>query len=112
VRIRAGARVLRERYEDANQAMAAVERHARELERTAGARAAGGRLLRRFEPVAQVVGRVEVSGPDGVQGGVDVRGDGSTEAFTGRLRRTLVEQRGEESPYAALRRALTPAEAR
>jgi hypothetical protein len=106
VRVRAGAQVARERYDDANQALAAVERHGRELERTANGRGVGGRLLRRFEPVQQVVGRVELSSPDGRHGGIDVRGDGSTEAFTGRLRRTLVHQRDGESPYAALRREL------
>lgn len=105
VRIRLGGQVARERYDDANQALAAVERHGRELERTAASRAVGGKLLRRFEPVQQVIGRIEVSGPD-VQGGIDIRGDGSCEAFTGRLRRTLIAQREGESSYAALRRAL------
>lgn len=106
--VRAGSKVDRERYDDASQALAAVERHARELERTATSRAVGGTLLRRLEPVQQVVGRVEVTGPGSFQGGVDVRGDSSTEAFTGKLRRTVVEQRRDESPYAALRRVLTP----
>jgi hypothetical protein len=106
VRVRTGAEVARERYDDASQALAAVERHARELERTAGTHAVGGRMMRRYEPVQQVVGRVELSGPDGRHGGIDVRGDGSAEAFTGRLRRMLVHQRDGESPYAALRRAL------
>src|SRR5690349_11485526 len=93
VTARKGPKVERERYDDANQALAAVERHARELERTAMARATGGRLIRRFEPVQQVVGRVEIKGPDGLAGGIDVRGDSSTEAYTGgRMRRTLVEQ--------------------
>jgi hypothetical protein len=104
--VRAGSRVARERYDDRNQALAAVERHGRELERTANARAVGGQLLRRFEPVQQVVGRVELSSPDGRHGGVDVRGDGSAEAFTGRLRRTVLQQRDGESPYTALRREL------
>jgi hypothetical protein len=108
VTVRAGPKVERERYDDANQALAAVERHGLELERTASARAVGGRLLRRFDPVQQVVGRVEISGPGGVQGGIDVRGDGAAEAFTGKLRRDLVEERDGESAYAALRRALTP----
>lgn len=102
---RKGPKVERERYDDPGQALAAVERHVADIERTAHARATGGRLIRRFEPVQQVVGRVEVRG-DGFRGGIDVRGDGSSEAYTGRLRRELVEQRDGESPAAALRRAL------
>jgi hypothetical protein len=108
VKVRTSGKVARERYDDANQALAAVERHARELERPSGARPVGGPLMRRFEPVQQVVGRVELKGPNGVRGGVDVRGDGSSEAFTGRTGRELVEQRDGESAPAALRRVLAP----
>lgn len=107
VTARKGPKVERERYEDAGQALAAVERHVGEMERTAHARATGGRLIRRFEPVQQVVGRIEIRGP-GVHGGIDVRGDSSTEAYTGRFRRTLVVQRDGESASAALRRVLAP----
>lgn len=108
VTVRAGARVTDERYDDAGQALAAVERNGRELERSAGARAVGGRLMRRLEPVQQVVARIELRGPGGTRGGIDVRGDGSAEAFTGRLRRRLIEQRKGETAYAALRRVLAP----
>lgn len=105
VTARKGPKVEREHFDDVGQALAAVDRHAQELERTAHSRATGGRIIRRFEPVQQVVGRVEVRGPNGLRGGIDVRGDGSSEAYTGRLRRELVEQRDDESPTAALRRA-------
>ena len=108
VTARKGPKVEREQYDDLRQAIAAVERHAVELEQTAHARATGGRIIRRFEPVAQVVGRVEIKGPDGLRGGIDVRGDSSSEAYTGRLRRELVKQRDGESPAAALRRVLAP----
>jgi hypothetical protein len=108
VTARKGPKVERERFDDFGQALAAVDRHAQELERTAHSRATGGRIIRRFEPVQQVVGRVEVRGPDRLRGGIDVRGDASAEAYTGRLRRELVEQGDGESPAAALRRVLAP----
>ena len=58
--------------------------------------------------------RLEIAGPHGrgrgrgvVRGGVDLRGDGSAEAFTGRLRRAVVERRDGESASQALARALS-----
>lgn len=96
----------RERYSELDAALRAIEQHGRELERTATARTRGGTFIRRIEPVHQVVARVELAGPGRLRAGLDVRGDGSSEAFTGRVRRRLVEQRGRESAYDALRRAL------
>ena len=106
VLVRRGARVERERFQDLDAALDAVEERGRALEGDADAGAIDLKLVRRFEAVQQVVGRIEIAGPGRLRAGIDVRGDGSAEGFTGRLRRTLIEQRGDESPYDALRRAL------
>lgn len=103
--LRAGARVHTERHGDLALALAALRDHADELSATADNRVRGGRLMRRFEPAQQVIGRVEIKG-GGMGCGVDVRGDGSVEAFTGRLGRTLVHQHPDESPFQALAREL------
>jgi hypothetical protein len=55
--------------------------------------------------VQQVAARGQVDGPR-VHGGVDIRGDGSAEAWTGRWGRRLVEQKRKETAYRALRREL------
>jgi hypothetical protein len=107
VTVRSGARVEKLRFDDLSEALAAVEERGRALEDGAGAQAVGGRLVRRIEPVQQVVARLELSGPGRLRAGIDVRGDGSSEGFTGRIRRRLIEQRRGESPYDALRRELT-----
>jgi hypothetical protein len=104
--VRSGARVGRQRFGALDEALDALERSGRELERGANAQVAGGRLMRRVEPVQQVVARLELSGPGRLRAGIDVRGDGSSEGFTGRVRRTLVAQRDGESAYDALRRAI------
>jgi hypothetical protein len=106
ITVREGAKVRREAAPDLPEALELLERRARDLAGGAPARAVGGTLLRRFEPVQQVVGRVELRGPSRLRAGVDVRGDGSAEAYTGRVRRTLVPQIRGETPYDALRRVL------
>ena len=104
--VRSDARVRKQRHQELATALDELERIARELADGADARPAGGTLIRRIEPVQQVVARVELSGPGRLRAGVDVRGDGSSEAFTGRVRRRLIAQRGRESAFDALRRAL------
>jgi hypothetical protein len=98
--VRAGPRVERTDYEGLDQLLDALEARGREL-----ARSAPDEVLD-----AQVVARLELSGPErllpSVRAGVDVRGDGSTEAFRGRIRRVMLDQRPGEDAFAALRRTL------
>ena len=106
--IRNGSSVERERLGDDDAAFESLEAALRPL--AASTRRSTERVFKReFEPVQQVVARGGVSGPRGVRGGIDVRGDGSTEAWTGRSwRRELVQQEPGEDAFAALRRVLQP----
>jgi hypothetical protein len=107
--VRIGPKVEHARFEGLAEALDALEARGRELARSATT-APVDTKLKRFEPVQQVAARLELSGPErllpSVRAGVDVRGDGSTEAFRGRIRRVMLEQRPGEDAFAALRRAL------
>jgi hypothetical protein len=102
--VRNGPRVEKHRAAGLDEALDLVEREGRVL--AAGPRRRTVELrVRSISPQQQVAGRVELSGP-GVRAGVDVRGDGEAEAWTGRVRRQVIEQVDRESPYDALRRVL------
>jgi hypothetical protein len=109
--VRAGSHVERSRFAELGDALDAVETRGRELSETAPrGRQAVDAKVRRFEPIQQVAARIELAGPERllpkVHAGVDVRGDGSIEAYLGRVRREIVKQRKGETAYRALRRAL------
>jgi hypothetical protein len=104
---RVGPRVERERFGDLDAALDALEARGRELEAGTDPAPVKSLLGRDYQPVQVVRARLELRGPR-LRAGVDVRGDGSSEAFTGRVRRSLVEQRGRESAYEALRREIGP----
>jgi len=109
--VRHGSRVEHDRFDDLDAALSELERRLDGVTGEARQRPVSF-LGRRYDPVAQVAARAEVAGPHrllpSVHGGVDMRGDGSTEAYTGRWRRRLVEVRPGETAYQALRRALHP----
>jgi hypothetical protein len=107
VTIRAQGRTHKHRFMGLEHALGSLESEARELAAAADERPVGGTLLRRLDPVQIVAARLELAGPDGLRAGVDVRGDGSTEAFSGRVQRRVIEQRRGETAYDALRRALS-----
>jgi hypothetical protein len=103
--IRTGPKVERERFDELGAALDALEARLTPLEGRS-IRDTVDLRYREFAPVAQVAVRGEVAGPSRLRGGVDLRGDGSAEAYTGRMRRRLVKQRRGETAFAALRRAL------
>jgi hypothetical protein len=61
-------------------------------------------LGREYEPIQQVAVRGELRGPGGLRAGIDVRGDGSAEAFSGRVVRRLIRSHDREDAWATLRR--------
>src|SRR4051794_2363948 len=103
---RVSGKVTHERFGDLAAALDALERSGHALQGRADADSVGGSLMRRFEPEDLVAARLELRGP-GVRAGVDVRGDGSAVAFTGRVRRSEIARRDGETAYDALRRALS-----
>jgi hypothetical protein len=103
--LRLGPKVEHERFASLTETLDALEERLARLDRSVEREPVDLRY-RRIEPVEQVAARGEIAGPRGLRGGVDVRGDGSSEAFTGRIRRRLVAQRPDESSYQALRRVL------
>lgn len=103
---RVRGKVSQERFDQMEQALAALERRGHALQGRADADSVGGSLMRRYQPEDQVTARLELAGPNRLRAGVDVRGDGTAVPFTGRLLRKPIERRDGESAYEALRRAL------
>ena len=103
LKVQAGPKVDVRGFGSLEEALCELERRALSLADGAEAPAVDLRV-RRFEPVQQVVARLELRGPGRLRAGVDVRGDGSSEAWIGRVKRRLVEQRRGEDAVEALRR--------
>ena len=100
--IRRGPKVVKSSHPELHGALRALEEALRVVPESGPTRV----FRREIAPVAQVVARGELRGPRRVRGGVDVRGDGSAEAWTGRLSKQLIEVAPGETPYAALGRVL------
>lgn len=110
--VRAGPKVKRSTFPDMGDALDELEARARELIRAAPDEVVDAKF-KRFDPAERVVARLELAGPERfvprVRAGVDVRGDGSVEAYRGRVKREVIPERGSESPFTALRRTLAEA---
>ena len=109
VTVRRGGRVERDRRSELSAALELVEARAGELASTAPRRPVDARI-RRFDPAEQVFARIELAGPERLlprlRAGIDIRGDGSSQPYVGRLRRRVLKRRGSESAVATLRRTL------
>jgi hypothetical protein len=105
VTFRSGPRVEKLPAGTLDEALALLEERCRAAAGGPG-RGAVDLRVRRFEPIQQVAARAELRGGR-ARAGVDVRGDGSAEAWIGRLRRSPVAQQAGEDAYAALRRVLS-----
>jgi hypothetical protein len=113
--VRSGPRVKRLAFSALPEALAELDRRARELADGAPGRVVDTKI-KSFAPADQVLARLELAGPERLaasfRAGVDVRGDGSVEAYRGRVRRRpIVPERGE-TPFAALSRELSQCGAR
>jgi hypothetical protein len=108
VTVRTGPKVVKLDAGTLAEALELLETEARAAANTTR-RGAIDLRVRRFEPAEQVATRVELRGP-GTRAGVDVRGDGSVQAWTGRVGRRPVEPDGDETPYEALRRQIANVE--
>jgi hypothetical protein len=109
LKVRIGPRVERSTFDALEPALDALAARIDELSETE--RRDDVQFFRRtIDASRQVAVRAEIAGPGrfapAVRGGVDLRGDGSTEAFTGQARRQLVETEAGETGVEALRRAL------
>lgn len=99
--VRRRGAVERSRHDRLADALGAARRAVGSAERAEPVSALG----REYAPVSQVVLRAELRGP-GLAAGIDVRGDGSVEAYVGRWRRRVVEAAPGEDAVQALGRAL------
>ena len=102
--VRTGPRVQKQRADSLQEALELLETETRVAANTVRRPEIDVRF-RRFAPGDQVGTRVELRGR-GPRAGFDVRGDGSVQAWTGRMRRRLIEPEGDETVYEALKRAL------
>jgi hypothetical protein len=109
VTIRVGPKVSRHRVPSLDDAIDVLELELRALGNSAR-RAPARAFKREIAPVAQVSARGELSGPGrlrpGVRAGVDVRGDGSFEAYRGKVSREVIAPEHRETAFDALRRVL------
>lgn len=107
VTVRHGSRVGRERFATLDEAIDDARRRVEEVQRED--RLPPVSMLRDFSPSQQVQARIEISGPGlirSAEGGIDVMGDGRAIAYTGVIRKQVVEADTLDEAFGRLRRVL------
>jgi hypothetical protein len=107
--VREGPRFSRLRTDSIEELFEAVAENAQTLSERADAPSIDA-VFKTFEPIERVVARIEISGQrrglvSRDRAGIDVRGDGSMEAFVGRTSREVIDPLPGETVVEALRRA-------
>jgi hypothetical protein len=109
--VRAGPRVDHLRFDALDSALHELKTRVAALAQDA-TREPPKTELKRYTPAEQVVARAELSGPErrlaSRHAGIDVRGDGSSEPYVGRVRRKPLETAAGEDAFSAIRKALKP----
>jgi hypothetical protein len=103
--VRSGSQVERERFASLEEAAGALRARMDDL-RPGARRDTARAFVREIAPEDQVPARLELRGPGRRGGGVDLRGDGTAAAWTGRISKRVVEPERGEDAVAALTRAL------
>ena len=107
--MRVGPRVDHARFDALDPAIDALKTRISALADDA-ARLPAQTQLKRYSPADQVIARAELAGPERRlarrHAGVDVRGDGSSEPYVGRVRRKPLQTPPGEDVFSSLRRAL------
>jgi hypothetical protein len=105
--VRDGSDVSHTNFEELGEAVAAMRERAMEIR--AGGPAEKVSALREFAPGDQVRARLQLSGKGWLRkpiAGVDVRGDGTFVAFTGRVAREELDPTDFDTPFEVVRGAL------
>ena len=103
--VRHGPRVDRERFENLDEAIAALRRRVEEIRGHGPLGAVSA--FRDYEPGQRVAARLELSAGGwfrGHEAGLDVMGDGSLVPYAGTVRKRQLE---EDAPFEAVRKELT-----
>ena len=105
--VRHGSSVEQERFDELDDAMAAVEQRVREIRSEGPLRELNA--LRDYEPGQRVHARLELSTGGlfrGHEAGIDVMGDGKLVPYTGVIRKERLEPQDGETEFDVVRRAL------